>query len=104
MNSMNLDKKVEQVKTIPFSLPEAVSLKKTFLPDGVWGYVFQHTQLGELGRLLILPHPSGESQFVCEVSGDVNDPITQQRQTILAPITQELMAKLAVVFGKGKSR
>ncbi|PIR10220.1 MAG: hypothetical protein COV52_09685 [Gammaproteobacteria bacterium CG11_big_fil_rev_8_21_14_0_20_46_22] len=101
MNKDSLDEKVRRAKATPFLLPKEVSLKKTLLPDNVWTYVFRHNQLGELGRLVILPHPNGQSQFVCEVSGDPDDPMTQKRRTILEPITRELIGKMENICGQG---
>ncbi len=56
MGKMSLEEKMRKAKATPFSLPKEVGLKKTLLPNGVLAYVFHHNQLGELGRLVILPH------------------------------------------------
>jgi len=85
--------------TSGFSLPEKVSHEKTLLPNNIAAYVFRHDDIGELGRLLILPHSSGQSQFTCEVVGDPDDPMTAKRRAILEPITRELMAKMEALCG-----
>lgn len=102
MKKRGLKAKVQQAKQANFSLPAEVSSQKIFLPEGIWAYVFHHTQLGELGRLLLLPHPSGQTQFACEVAGEPDDPMTQQRQAILEPITKALLEKMEMICGKGQ--
>jgi len=100
MHKRSLSEKLRLAKQIPFSLPPGVTMQKTLLPEGCWAYIFRHAQLGELGRLRILPH-GNQSQFVCEVSGSPNDPMTVKRQEILEPITQELIAKMVSILGQG---
>jgi hypothetical protein len=101
MKKMTLEEKVKMARESKFSMPREVSCQKTFLPEGMWAYVFRHTQWGELGRLLILPHPSGQTQFTCEVAGDPNDPITMKRREILEPITKGMLEKMNMICGKG---
>lgn len=100
MHKRSLSEKLRRAKQTPFSLPPGVTMQKTLLPEGFWAYIFRHAQLGELGRLLILPQ-GDQTQFVCEVSGYPNDPMTVKRQKILEPITQELIAKMASICGHG---
>jgi hypothetical protein len=101
MNNKNLDKKIKKARE-SFSLPPEVSSTKIQLSNGRFDYVFRHTTYGELGRLLIIPHSNRESQFVVEVSGDPDDPMTIKRQEILGPIASEMLKTMAMICGNGK--
>lgn len=103
MNKKILDKKIKKARE-SFSLPPEVTSTKTQLSNGRFAYVFRHVTLGELGRLLIIPHSNGESQFVVEVSGDPDDPMTIKRQEILGPITSEMLETMAMICGSGKGK
>lgn len=104
MKNNSLNKKVQKARESNFSLPKGVTSTKTQLSNGRFAYVFRHVTLGELGRLLILPHSNGESQFVVEVSGDPDDPMTTIRQEILAPIASEMLETMAMICGSGKGK
>lgn len=73
-----------------FTLPPGVDCRKTSLRSGRIAYVFEDARLGELGRLVVLPH-QGQSQWLCEVSGDPDDPLTKKRRDILTPIVRTFL-------------
>ena len=100
MKNNTLDKKIKKARE-SFSLPPQVTSTKTQLSDGRFAYVFRHATLGELGRVLIIPHSSGESQLVVEVSGDPDDPMTIKRQEMLGPIASEMLETMAMICGQG---
>ncbi len=76
-----------------FKLPPGVSFRKERLSYG-WAYVFRHTQLGELGRILLQGRPDGRTHVTCEVVGDPNDPMTQKRAAIFKPLGMEMTRQL----------
>jgi hypothetical protein len=76
-----------------FRLPRGVSMHKEPLPSGC-AYVFRHTELGLLGRLVLHGLPSGHCQVSCEVAGDPADPLTARRRAVLEPVTTELVRRL----------
>jgi hypothetical protein len=55
-----------------FKLPPDVSMRKERL-SGTWVYVFRHTQLGDLGRIVFQGRPDGRTNVTCEVAGDADD-------------------------------
>ena len=57
----------------PFTLPKEVSFRKERLSYG-WAYIFRHTQLGDLGRIVLQGRSDGRTHVTCEVSGDADDP------------------------------
>lgn len=68
-----------------FVLPPDISFSKQ-AEGGGWSFYFRHATLGELGRIRVNPHPSGQSQLIVEVSGDPADPMTAQRSAIFKPL------------------
>lgn len=81
-----------------FDLPLGVSFKKERLSFG-WAYAFRHTELGELGRILLQDRPDGRTHVTCEVVGDPNDPMTAQRAAIFEPLGMELTRLLDAATG-----
>jgi len=73
------------------------------MPNGTWSYVFRHDELGELGRILILPH-GAESQIVCEVVGESDDPMTAKRRAVLEPITREITDTMTFACGDSANK
>jgi hypothetical protein len=100
MRKKSLAEMVEAAKNIRFSLPPDVTCKKQPLPNGEWSYVFRHSELGELGRILVLPR-GAESQFCSEVVGASDDPMTEKRLAILEPISKDILGKMALICGNG---
>jgi len=98
MDRSKLTEKMKQ--TGPFNLPKEISFEKLMLVDGSLAYVFRHSQMGELGRLVVVSNSNNTSQFVCEVAGDPKDPMTVQRKSILEPITEDLIARMNFIFGQ----
>ena len=62
-----------------FKLPPDVSFRKERLSYG-WAYVFRHTQLGELGRILLQGRPDGRTHVTCEVVGDPDHFFCSQKE------------------------
>lgn len=101
MKKKNFAEMVETSKNVKFSLPHNIKSHKQLLPNGTWSYVFRHDELGELGRILIVPHGE-QSQICCEVVGDPDDPMTKKRQVIFEPIGKELTNKITSICGNGE--
>ena len=90
-------------KNIKFDIPPEVTCTKHLLSDGRYGYVFNHVELGQIGRLLFIPHSTdpNQTQLASEVSGDPDDPMTQKRLEILEPITKDIQDKMGLICGGG---
>lgn len=101
MKNKNLDEMIATAKNINLNLPVEVTCTKHLLSDGRYGYVFNHVELGQLGRLLFIPHSTGQTQLTSEVSGDPDDPMTQRRLKILEPITKDILNKMGIICGDG---
>ncbi|MBA2711319.1 MAG: hypothetical protein H0U57_12100, partial [Tatlockia sp.] len=82
MKNKTLDKLIKKARE-SFSLPLEITSTKTQLSNKHCAYVFKPIAFGEPGRVLIIPHSNGESQFSVEVSEDPDDPMTIKRKEIL---------------------
>ncbi len=72
-----------------FSLPVGITFYKEQRPYG-WVYVFRHTRLGQLGRILVSGQSDGQSQIRCEVIGDPNDAMTTKRADVFKPLSKKI--------------
>ena len=81
-----------------FSLPKDISFKKERLGSG-WAYVFRHTQLGNLGRIVLSGRPDGRTHVTCEVTGDTGDPMTEKRAAIFKPLGIQIARQLDIATG-----
>ncbi len=81
-----------------FRLPPDVSVRKERL-SGTWVYVFRHTQLGDLGRIILQGRSDGRTHVTCEVAGDEDDPMTEKRAAIFKPLGIELTRQPDIATG-----
>jgi len=59
-----------------------------------WVYVFRHTRLGQLGRIVVSGRSDGQSQISCEITGDPNDAMTAKRAAIFKPLIKKITAQI----------
>ncbi len=97
----SLAEMVEAARFSKFDLPPDITMSKELLSNNRWAYVFRHLEMGNLGRILLLPHSSGQTQITCEVSGDPDDPMTIKRREILEPISMSIVSKMTEICGDG---
>jgi hypothetical protein len=88
-----------QRPTSDFRLPPEISFRKDRYPGG-WVYAFRHRDLGELGRILLQERPDGNWQIVCEIAGDLDDPMTERRKDIFGPLAMDLTQRLVAGAGQ----
>ena len=81
-----------------FQLPPDVSFRKERLASG-WAYVFRHTKLGNLGRIVLQGRADGRTHATCEVAGDPEDPMTEKRAAIFKPLGIEITRQLDMATG-----
>src|SRR5262249_36557010 len=80
-----------------FELPAGVSFRKERLSESS-AYVFRHTTLGQLGRL-VLRDWAGHCHVSCEVAGDPEDPMTAERLAVFQPVAMALVEHLEAQTG-----
>ncbi|MDY7008153.1 MAG: hypothetical protein SWX82_30545 [Cyanobacteriota bacterium] len=85
-----------------FKLPPDISYDQEQLPKAI-AFNFRHTKLGNIGRILLQERPDGQTQILCEVVGDPDDPMTAKRAAIFKPIGIELSNQLDAALG-GKAQ
>ena len=83
-------------------LPPGVSSQKERHASG-WVYVFRHTELGQLGRILLQGRADGQTQVTSELAGEPDDPMTQKRAAIFKPLALELTKRMGAVLGDAGS-
>jgi hypothetical protein len=81
-----------------FDIPDGIQFEKKHSDKGDWYYTVRHDVLGELGRLHVLPKGNGALRFLVEVLNDSNELVEQQRQDILEPIVDKVLAVLKRAF------
>lgn len=82
-----------------FQLPSDISYNQEQLIDGGFAFNFRHARLGDLGRILVQERPDGQTQILCEIVGDPEDPMTAKRGAIFKPISQEITSQLDAALG-----
>ena len=81
-----------------FNLPSDISYRQEQLPNGA-AFIFRHSKLGDLGRILLQERSDGPTQILCEVVGDPDDPMTSKRRAIFEPIGRGLSEQLDRALG-----
>ena len=89
-----------QGKQSNFNLPPEITVERSPSADGCYIQKFFHQLLGEIGRIIIIPHGQ-ESQICCEVIGDPDDPMTRKKKDIFAPIATQITEILEKELGIG---
>lgn len=80
------------------NLPPEVSVQKERLSYG-WAYVFRHSQLGQLGRVILQGRSDGRTHIICELAGEPDDPMTAQRAAIFEPLGKEISRQMDLATG-----
>jgi len=80
-----------------FRLPPEIKVTKQEYTEG-FSYVFRHQELGDLGQIRLTDF-NGQTQISCEVAGDAADPMTATRQSILEPLTKEIVDQMVQLKG-----
>lgn len=84
-------------------LPAEVSCLRKDLPDGKPAWYFNHTELGELGRVTVQGTPNGQARILTEITGDGSDPMAARRREIFEPIAAALIGELERLSGNDEA-
>ena len=57
---------------------------------------------GDLGRIVFQGRPDGRTNVTCEVTGDADDPMTEERAAIFKPLGIELVELDIATGGTGE--
>ncbi len=91
----------KSTNSLPIRLPEAVTMA-TEEEDGVYAYCFNHQQLGELGRIRLIPSATSRLEFETQVTPGETEAQTQEKETVFAPIAQTIVQRLKQALAEGE--
>ena len=80
-----------------FQLPPNISFKKEKRSFG-WVYLFRHSKLGQIGRIVPRGRADGRTQITCEVT---NDPMTEKRAGIFKPLGKKIADEMERITNGG---
>lgn len=83
----------KSVNPLPVPLPDNVTVS-TEETEGVYAYRFAHTQLGDLGRIRLIPDPNSKIEFHTEIASGDTEAETQQKHDLFQPIAQTIVDRL----------
>ncbi len=83
----------KSTNSLPIRLPEAVTMA-TEEEEGVYAYCFTHQQLGELGRIRLIPSTTSRLEFETMVTPGETEAQTQEKETVFAPIAETIVQRL----------
>ncbi|MGC9504210.1 hypothetical protein [Baaleninema sp.] len=79
--------------SLPVSLPEGVTVS-TEETEGVYSYRFSHVQLGDLGRIRLVPNAEAGLSFKTETTSGDTEAETQEKQELFAPLARTIVERL----------
>ncbi|GGC08509.1 hypothetical protein GCM10007205_16970 [Oxalicibacterium flavum] len=84
-------------------LPPNVTAQRKPISPTSYEYIFRHSELGQLGRLLLNVCASGTSRIICLVHGQPGDTLTEQRRAVFEPLAHKLAEQMRskLTFAKG---
>lgn len=99
-----LEKIAQSMKSNPIILPKDVAMHKDLTLDGNVAFVFRHKQLGELGKMIIVPQANGQTRWDSCITGDPDDPMTNKRRAIIEPLFKALCQRADELFGSSPAQ
>lgn len=77
------------------SFPVGVKAIRQFLPGGTSEYKLTHVEVGELGRILLIPNADGRTEIRHEVFDGSGDMLHQRRLELLTEVERTVSAAFA---------
>ena len=75
---------------LPF--PPEVKAVRQFLPGGAVEYKLSHPEVGELGRIVVVPNPGGQTEIRHEIFDGQGDGHKDRRQELLTDVERSVAA------------
>src|SRR5690606_29608108 len=79
--------------SMAIELPPNVTAQRKPISPTSYEYIFRHSELGQLGRMLLNVCASGTSRIICLVHGQPGDKLTAQRRARLGPLRHNRAAE-----------
>ena len=86
----------------PALLPAGVTCRRETLPDGNPVWCLSHTDLGDLGRLVVQPTTDDQCRILTEIALGGDEAMAERRREVFAPIAMVLNKELQRLLGKGE--
>jgi hypothetical protein len=77
-----------------FQLPHNVTARRTPISPTSFEYTFQHSELGELGRVLFCARHTGGCHITQQLCRAPADSLSEMRRAIFEPIAKAVAAHL----------
>ncbi len=77
-----------------FQLPSNVTAQRRPISATSYEYILRHSELGELGQILLSACASGSCNITCLVHGQPDDNMTEQRRAVFEPLAKNLTEQM----------
>lgn len=77
-----------------FQLPLNITAQRKPISATAYEYVLHHSELGQLGQIMLSACISGACNVTCLVHGQPGDQITEQRRAVFEPLARTLAEQI----------
>jgi len=95
-----LNKAIVKMKAL---IPPEIKLRKELSVEGIPLYIFRHDQLGDIGQMSFQGFSNGHTNFLSQVPGVKEDPMTRKREEIFGALSVKLLQVMQEALGQAGS-
>lgn len=77
-----------------FQLPLNITAQRKPISATAYEYVLHHSELGQLGQIMLSACITGTCNVTCLVHGQPGDQITEQRRAVFEPLARTLAEQI----------
>ena len=77
-----------------FQLPLNITAQRKPISATAYEYVLHHSELGQLGQIMLSACISGACNVTCLVHGQPGDQMTEQRRAVFEPLARTLAEQI----------
>lgn len=77
-----------------FQLPLNITAQRKPISATAYEYVLHHSELGQLGQIMLSACISGGCNITCLVHGQAGDQMTEQRRAVFEPLAKNLAEQM----------
>jgi hypothetical protein len=77
-----------------FQLPSNITAQRKPISATSYEYILRHSELGQLGQILLSACASGRCKVTCLVHGQPGDQMTERRRAVFEPLAQTLAEQI----------
>jgi len=86
-----------------FQLPLNITAQRKPISATAYEYVLHHSELGQLGKIMLSACISGTCNVTCLVHGQPGDQMIQQRRAIFKPLARTLAEQIQLTTNFSKT-